>query len=60
MGQVNGEFEARDERMKGYLAKVQHARAQFRSFVLRQIPRGWNSYVDSLAMLAISLGLNLP
>ena len=26
MGQVNGDFEARDERMQGYLAKVQNAR----------------------------------
>ena len=25
MGQVNGDFEARDERMQGYLAKVQNA-----------------------------------
>jgi len=35
VGQVNGEFEALDERMQGYLAKVQYARAQFRSFVLK-------------------------
>ena len=27
MGQVNGDFEAQDERMQGYLAKVQNARA---------------------------------
>ena len=27
VGQVNGDFEARDERMQGYLAKVQSARA---------------------------------
>ena len=27
VGQVNGDFEARDERMQGYLAKVQNARA---------------------------------
>ena len=26
MGQVNGDFEARDERMQEYLAKVQNAR----------------------------------
>ena len=35
VGQVNGEFEALDERMQGYLAKVQYAQAQFRSFVLK-------------------------
>ena len=27
VGQVNGDFEAQDERMQGYLAKVQNARA---------------------------------
>ncbi|XP_075633763.1 uncharacterized protein LOC142606247 [Castanea sativa] len=60
VGQVNGEFEARDEMMQGYLAKVQHAWAQFKGFVLKQIPRGQNSHVVSLAMLATSLGSSLP
>ena len=60
VGQVNGEFEARDERMQGYLAKVQHAWAQFKSFVLKQIPRGQNCHANSLAMLATSLGSSLP
>ena len=27
VGQVNGDFEAQDERIQGYLAKVQNARA---------------------------------
>ena len=39
---------------------MKQARAQFRSFVLKQIPRGQNSHLDSLAMLATSLGSNLP
>ena len=60
VGQVNEEFEAQNERMQGYLAKEQHAQAQFKSFVLKQIHRGQNSYVDSLAMLATSLGSSLP
>ena len=30
VGQVNGEFEAQDERMQGYLAKEQHARLNLR------------------------------
>ncbi|XP_075669744.1 uncharacterized protein LOC142639458 [Castanea sativa] len=60
VGQVNGEFEAWDERMQGYLGKVPHARAQFKSFVLKQIPRGQNSHADSLATLATSLGSRLP
>ena len=40
VGQVNGDFEAQDERMQGYLAKVQNARAQFKGFILKQILRG--------------------
>ena len=40
VSQVNGEFEAQDERMQEYLANVKQAWAQFRSFVLKQIPRG--------------------
>ena len=46
--------------MQGYLPKVKQARAQFKSFVLKQIPRGQNSHADSLAMLATSLGSILP
>ena len=46
--------------MQGYLAKVKQAWAQFRSFVLKQIPRGQNSHADSLAMLATSLRSILP
>ena len=60
VGQVNGEFEALDERMQGYLSKVKLNRVHFKSFTLKQIPKGQNSHVDSLAMLATFLGLNLP
>lgn len=60
VGQVNGEFEARDERMQGYLAKVKQAQAQFRSFILKQIPRGQKSHANSLAILATSLRSSLP
>lgn len=59
-GQVNGEFEARDQRMQGYLCKVKHAQSSFKHFSLRQIPRGLKSHVDSLAMLATSMGSGLP
>ena len=58
VGQVNGEFE--DECMQGYLVKVRQVQSCFKSFTLRQIPRGQNSHADSLAMLATSLGSNLP
>ena len=60
VGQVNGEFEARDECMQGYLVKVRQVQSRFKSFTLRQIPRGQNCHADSLAMLATSLGSNLP
>ena len=39
---------------------MQSARAQFKGFVLKQILRGQKTHVDSLAMLATSLGLSLP
>ena len=37
VGQVNGEFESKDQRMQGYLIKVKRDRYCFKSFVLRQI-----------------------
>ena len=39
---------------------MQNTRAQFKSFILKQILRGYNSHADSLAMLAISLESSLP
>ena len=60
VGLVNGEFEARDQRMQGYLIKFKRAQSCFKSFALRQIPRGRNSHANSLAMLATSLGSGLP
>ncbi|XP_075655165.1 uncharacterized protein LOC142625380 [Castanea sativa] len=60
VGQVKGEFEARDERMQKYLTRVKCALNKFKSFVVKQIPRGQNPHADSLAMLATSLGSKLP
>ena len=40
VGQVNGDFDAWDERMQGYLTKVKQAQVHFKSFTLKQIPRG--------------------
>ncbi|XP_075670351.1 uncharacterized protein LOC142640144 [Castanea sativa] len=60
VGQVNGEFEARDEKMKKYLNRVKGVLGMFQSFKVRQIPRGQNAHADSLAMLATSLGSKLP
>ncbi|XP_075666144.1 uncharacterized protein LOC142635980 [Castanea sativa] len=58
--QINGEFEARDERIKKYLERVKGVLGMFKSFQVRQIPKGQNAHADSLAMLATSLGSKLP
>ena len=54
VGQVKGELEARDERMKGYLSQVIHLQLGFESFTLLHIPKSGNTHVDSLATLATS------
>ena len=54
VGQVNGELEARDKRMQGYLSQVKHLQSHFDSFNLLYIPKSGNTHVDSLAMLATS------
>ena len=59
-GQVKGEFEAKDERMQGYLSQVKCLRSKFDSFDLLHIPRNSNAHSDSLAMLATSLVQDLP
>ena len=58
--QVKGEFEAKDERMQGYLSQVKCLQSGFDSFDLLHIPRGGNAHADSLAMLATSSAQNLP
>ena len=60
VGQVKGEFEAKDERMQGYLSQVRILQSKFESFNLLHIPRSGNSHADSLAMLATSSAHNLP
>ena len=60
VGQVNGEFEAKDERMRGYLSQVKTMQSKFESFNLLHVPRSGNAYADSLAMLATSSAQNLP
>ena len=54
VGQVKGEFEAKDERMQGYLSQVRSLQSEFESFNLLHIPRNGNAYANSLAMLATS------
>ena len=60
INQVNGEFEAKDERMQGYLSQVKCLQSEFDSFDLLHIPRNGNAHADSLAMLATSSAQDLP
>ena len=56
--QVKWEFEAKDERMQGYLSQVKCLQSEFESFNLLHIPRNDNAHADSLAMLATSSAQN--
>ena len=60
VGQVNGELEARDERMQGYLSQVKRLQVGYESFSLLHVPRNGNTHADSLATLATSLAQSLP
>ena len=51
VGQVNGELEARDERMQEYLVQVKRLWAHFCHFNLVHVFRSGNTHTDSLAML---------
>ena len=59
VGQVQGELEARDMRMKEYLSQVRHLQSRFESFNLLHIPRSRNTHANSLATLATSLAQSL-
>ena len=60
VGQVKGEFEAKDERMQGYLSQVKCLQLKFDSFDLLHVPRSDNAHADSLAMFATSSAQDLP
>ena len=60
VGQVKGEFEAKNERMQGYLNQVKIMQLKFESFSLLHVPSSGNAHADSLAMLATSSAQNLP
>ena len=60
IGQVRGEFEAKNERMQGYLNQVKCMQLKFDSFDLLHVPRSGNAHADSLAMLATSSAQDLP
>jgi ribonuclease HI len=54
VGQVNGEYEAREDRMTKYLKLVRNAMKWFDEVMLVQIPREQNTEADALAKLASS------
>ena len=60
VGQVRGEFEAKDERMQGCLSQVKCLQLKFDSFDLLHVPRSGNAHADSVAMLATSSAQHLP
>ncbi|KAK0578575.1 hypothetical protein LWI29_012719 [Acer saccharum] len=49
--QVNGTYEARDQRMSAYLNKVKQLQSTFDEFSIEQIPRSENTRADALANL---------
>ena len=58
--QVKREFEAKDERMQGYLSQVKCLQSKFDSFDLLHIPINGNAHTDSLAMLVTTSAQDLP
>jgi hypothetical protein len=54
VGQVNGEYEAREDRMTKYLKLVRNAMKWFDEVLLVQVPREQNTEADALAKLASS------
>ncbi|XP_075657966.1 uncharacterized protein LOC142627948 [Castanea sativa] len=60
VGQVLGEYEAKDPRMLWYLGRVKRLSRDFHSFTLEQVPRGKNSHADSLTTLATVSREDLP
>ena len=60
VGQVNGELEAKDERMQEYLVQVKHLQTHFCHFNLEHVSRSGNTHADSLATLATSSTQPLP
>jgi ribonuclease HI len=52
VGHINGEFEAKGEKMKKYLAKVKSMQTAFQKFCIKKIPREDNEKADHLARMA--------
>jgi ribonuclease HI len=56
--QVNGDYEAKEERMQQYLNLVRHQMSQFQEVKLTRIPQEQNTTIDQLAKSASSDGSN--
>uniref|UniRef100_A0A2N9G6F7 Uncharacterized protein n=1 Tax=Fagus sylvatica TaxID=28930 RepID=A0A2N9G6F7_FAGSY len=54
VGQVNGDYEAKERRMQQYLQLVRHQISQFREVRLCRVPREQNTEADQLAKSASS------
>ncbi|XP_059461825.1 uncharacterized protein LOC132190804 [Corylus avellana] len=52
VGHIRGEFEAKGEKMKLYLTKVQEMKSLFNKFSIVKIPRPENERADQLARIA--------
>ena len=60
VGQVRGEFEAKDQRMWWSLGQVKQLQASFGTFTISQVSRSKNTHANSLATLHTSIGESLP
>ena len=60
VGQVRGEFDAKDERMQEYLSQVKFLQLKFDSFDLLHVSKSGNAHADSSAILATSSAQHLP
>ena len=55
VGQVNDEYETRDQRMTKYVSQVNLHLGNFTAWQLEHVPRNYNEKVDALAVIAVSL-----
>ena len=55
VGQVNGEYETRDQRMAKYVCLIKLRLESFVSWKLEHIPRGLNENANALAVVVASL-----
>lgn len=50
--QINGTYEAKDQRIQRYINTVRELAQSFKSFSIKQIPRGENTRADALSKLS--------